>query len=122
MDTKDSLMDDLADATETIAKALKWWHEEAKSLSIWYGDAKTGDEDNIFDEEPEWVALAKKALADAPPTTPPITSNPVLLSSAGSTLYITDAELLGESPDAMVRQEPADDAKVKYLYALYKSL
>jgi hypothetical protein len=50
------------------------------------------------------------------------TSNPVLLSSAKERLFQTDAELLNKSPNAMVRQEPADDTEVKRLYDIYVSL
>lgn len=49
-------------------------------------------------------------------------SNPVLISSAKERLLDTDAELLGKSPDAMVRQEPADNKEVKRLYDIWKSL
>ena len=120
MDTKDSLMDELADATDNLKAALKWWDEEARFLTEWLGDSKTGDEHNVFEEEPEWVVEGRKLLVKDKDDNP--TSNPVLLVSAGTTLYITDAELLGKNPDAMVRQEPADDAKVKQLYELYKLL
>jgi len=49
-------------------------------------------------------------------------NRPALLSSAGAKLFHTDIELLGKNPNAMVRQEPADDAKVKRLYNMWKSL
>lgn len=50
------------------------------------------------------------------------TSNPMMLSSAKERLFQTDAELLNKSPNAMVRQEPADDTEVKRLYDIYVSL
>jgi hypothetical protein len=62
----------------------------------------------------------KVEYADTGNTAP--TSNPVLMSSAKERLLNTDAELLGKSPDAMVRQEPEDDAEVKRLYDIWKSL
>ncbi len=50
------------------------------------------------------------------------TSNPILISSKDERLFRTDAALLGKSPNATVRQEPADDLEVKRLYDIYKSL
>ena len=58
-----------------------------------------------------------KDTGDAAPT-----SNPVLMSNAKERLFQTDAELLNKSPGAMVRQEPVDNAEVKRLYNMWKSL
>jgi len=120
MNTKDSLTDELTWALSVIASAYKWWEEDAKYLTEWRGDSETGDEYNVFDDEPEWVVEVRKLLEEDEDDAP--TSNPVLLSSAGSTLLNTDAELLGKNPNAMVRQEPSDDVAVKQLYDIWCSL
>ena len=43
---------------EALIKALQWWNEECEYLT-------TGDygEHNVFDEPPEWVAMARIALS-----------------------------------------------------------
>jgi hypothetical protein len=104
---------------ECLKAALKWWHEEASSLTQSVGD---GDWDNVFDDDPMWVVEARKLLSEDEDKDDDPTSNPVLLSSAIATLFHTDAELLSKSPSAMVRQELVDDIAVKDLYEIYKSL
>lgn len=116
MDTKDSLMNELADATDTLKAALKWWEEEASSLTQSVGD---GDWDNVFNDDPMWVVEARRLLEEDDPSP---TSNPVLLSSARAILLHTDVELLNKNSEAMVRQEPSDDVAVKQLYDIWCSL
>ena len=104
---------------ECLKAALKWWYEEAQNLIESVDD---GDWDNVFDGDPDWVVRARKLLSKDEDKDNDPTSNPVLLSSAGNILQQTDAELLGKSPKAMVRQEPADDKAVKQLYDIWCSL
>ncbi len=51
---------------EALKKALQWWNDEAKYLTEWRGDGTSGDEYNVFDETPEWVAMARIALSNTP--------------------------------------------------------
>jgi hypothetical protein len=115
MNTKDSLNDELADMSECLEKALKWWDDKAQYLT-------TGDYGgrNVFDDDPVWVVEARKLLEENEDDAP--TSSPVLLSGARNILLNTDAELLGKNPNAMVRQEPSDDIAVKQLYDIWCSL
>jgi len=45
-------------AKDVLKEVLKWWEDEAQYLT-------TGDygEHNVFDDDPEWVKMAKKAIA-----------------------------------------------------------
>jgi len=117
MNTKDSLTDELAEALTVIASALKWWEEDAQYLT-------TGDYGghNVFDDDPEWVVEARKLLEEEEEEDDAPTSNPILISTKDERLFRTDAKLLGENPNAMVRQEPVDDLEVKRLYEIWKSL
>lgn len=44
---------------EILVEALKWWDEEASSLTESVGDE---DWDNVFDDDPDWVRQARKIL------------------------------------------------------------
>jgi len=44
---------------EALKAALKWWDEEASSLTESVGDEEW---DNVFDGDPEWVRDARRIL------------------------------------------------------------
>ncbi len=116
MDTKDSLMEELANVRECLEKALTWWHDEAEFLT-------TGEygEHNVFDEDPDWVKEANKALADEDPAIE-VPSNTIFLSAGPVVLTRGDVELLNNSKSHPIRLSTKHDVKVKELYDIWKSL
>lgn len=118
MDTKDSLMEELANVRECLEKALAWWHDEARHLTEWRGDETSGDEYNVFDE-PGWVKEAKKALADEDPAIE-VPSNTIFLRAGPVVLTRGDVALLDNSKSHPIRLSIEHDAIVKELYDIWK--
>jgi len=117
IDTKDTLIDELVEVKDIITAAVKWWDEEAKYLT--QGDYGGH---NVFDDDPEWVVLARKTLDDAPPPTSSKPSNTVLLKTQLTTLTQGDVEILDGSINRQVRVDNDEDNEIHRLYHIYKSL
>ena len=113
MDTKDSVIDELAIVKACLKKALTWWHDEAEFLTT----GEHGD-NNVFDDDPAWVGEANKALAPVIE----VPSNIILLRAGSVVLTQGDVDILDGSKSRSVRLSIEHDTKVKELYDMWKSL
>ncbi len=112
---------------EALKTALNWWQNEARYLTEWRGDSQSGGEYNVFGEEPGWVAMAHKAIdkANPPGPVPLVVDEPesrMLLKTQLVHLTKDDVNILDGSKNRSVRIDPYEDAAVKGLYRIWKSL
>ncbi len=51
----------MSDARALAEAVLTWWHEHRYDT---LGDSESGDERNVYDEEPEMVQMARSVLGE----------------------------------------------------------